>query len=91
MANLLLLLLKIRRRRRFALGVSFLPSSRKIVCGAKLIRVPYFFIIEMKLLIAAVYTNFTTSIIDDTDIEQTDGYVGRPISNQLILKFEHVV
>ena len=28
---------------------------------------------EMKLIVAAVYSNFTTHIVDDTGIEQTDG------------------
>ena len=45
---------------------------------------------EIKLIIAAVYTNYTTSIVDDEGMEQTDGFIGRPKSNKLILKFESV-
>lgn len=45
---------------------------------------------EMKLLVAAIYTNYTTSIVDDTGIEQNDGFIGGPKGNKLILKFERV-
>lgn len=45
---------------------------------------------EMKMLTAAVYTNFTTHIVDDTGIEQGDGYTGRPASEQLWMRFEKV-
>ncbi len=46
--------------------------------------------IEMKLLVATVYTNFTSSVVDDEGIEQIDGLVGGPKSNRLVLKFERV-
>ena len=42
----------------------------------------------MKLLLAAIYTNYTTSIIDDTGIEMIDAYVSGPKGNQLTLRFE---
>ncbi|KAL8648528.1 MAG: hypothetical protein Q9226_005954 [Calogaya cf. arnoldii] len=42
---------------------------------------------ELKYVTAAVYTNFTTTIIDDTGIEQEDGYTAGPKGNQLTLKF----
>ena len=42
----------------------------------------------MKLLIAAIYTNYTTHIVDDKGIEQLDAYVARPGSNKLIVRFE---
>ncbi|KAL8777931.1 MAG: hypothetical protein Q9213_007644 [Squamulea squamosa] len=42
---------------------------------------------ELKYVMAAVYTNFTTSIVDDTGIEQADAYTAGPIGNQLTLKF----
>ncbi|MCJ1474226.1 hypothetical protein MMC13_002884 [Lambiella insularis] len=45
---------------------------------------------EMKLLIAAIYTNFTTSIVDDDGIEQEDAYTAGPTGNRLILRFERV-
>ena len=43
---------------------------------------------EMKLLLAAIYTNYATSIIDDTGIEMIDAYVSGPKGNQLTLRFE---
>lgn len=47
-----------------------------------------FAIPEMKLITAAVYSNYTTEIVDDTGIEQGDGYTGRPASERLWLRFE---
>ena len=43
--------------------------------------------IEMKLLIAAIYTNFVTEIADDEGIEEIDAYTIRPRSNRLMLRF----
>ena len=37
---------------------------------------------------ATLYTNYTTKIIDDEDIEQLDGYVRGPKGEKLILQFE---
>lgn len=45
---------------------------------------------EIKLLVAAIYTNWRTVIVDDEGIEEIDAYTIRPTSNRLILKFEHV-
>ena len=45
---------------------------------------------EMKLIIAAIYTNWRTVIVDDDGIEQIDAYTTKPRSNRLILRFEHV-
>ncbi|KAL5339063.1 cytochrome P450 [Aspergillus crustosus] len=45
---------------------------------------------EMKLAVAAIYTNFKTSIIDDEDIEAIDAYTVKPKGEKLILRFEHV-
>ncbi|KPM37919.1 hypothetical protein AK830_g8634 [Neonectria ditissima] len=45
---------------------------------------------EMKHVIAAIYTNFTTHIVNDEGIEQGDTYTARPVSEQLILRFEAV-
>ena len=41
----------------------------------------------MKLILAVVYTNFTTLIVDDTGIEQTDTFMATPEGGQLILGF----
>ncbi|GKT44194.1 cytochrome P450 monooxygenase [Colletotrichum spaethianum] len=45
---------------------------------------------EMKLIAAAIWTNFTTHIVDDTDIDQDDTYTARPKAERLFLRFEHV-
>lgn len=45
---------------------------------------------EMKLIVAAIYSNYTTKIVDDEGIEAIDAYTTKPRSNQLILRFEHV-
>ncbi|KAI2633000.1 cytochrome P450 [Hypomontagnella submonticulosa] len=45
---------------------------------------------DMKLLIAAIYTNYTTHIVDDDGVEPTDAYTGRPKSGSLYLRFERV-
>ncbi|CZR58783.1 related to cytochrome P450 monooxygenase [Phialocephala subalpina] len=50
-----------------------------------------FAMLELKLLVAVVYANFTSSVVDDEGIEQADGYTAGPKSNRLILKFEKVV
>jgi len=46
--------------------------------------------LEIKLVIAAIYTNYTTRVIDDEGIEQDDGYTVGPVANKLILRFEKV-
>ncbi len=44
----------------------------------------------MKLVLAAIYTNYTTSIVDDTGMEMIDAYVSGPKGNQLTLRFERL-
>ena len=44
----------------------------------------------MKLIVAAIYTNFTTHIVDDEGIEQVDAYTAGPRGNKLVLRFERV-
>lgn len=44
----------------------------------------------IKLVVAAIYTNFTTSIIDDEGIEQEDNYIAPPKGRKLILQFTFV-
>ena len=39
----------------------------------------------MKFVVATIYTNFETRIVDDEGIEQEDGHIGGPRSNKLIL------
>ncbi|KIX04208.1 uncharacterized protein Z518_07762 [Rhinocladiella mackenziei CBS 650.93] len=45
---------------------------------------------EIKLIVAAIYSNWTTEIVDDEGIEEIDAYTTRPASNRLILRFKHV-
>ena len=44
----------------------------------------------LKLLIAATYTSFTTTIVDDEGIEQTGDLIAGPRSNKLIVAFRMV-
>ncbi|KAJ5788587.1 hypothetical protein N7457_003577 [Penicillium paradoxum] len=45
---------------------------------------------QMKLVVAAMYTNFRTTIVDDDNIEAIDAYTVKPTGDKLILKFEYV-
>ncbi|KAL3463413.1 cytochrome P450 [Aspergillus heterothallicus] len=45
---------------------------------------------EMKLAIAAIYTNFKTTIVDDDGIEAIDAYTVKPKGEKLILRFERI-
>jgi len=44
----------------------------------------------MKLVVAAIYTNFRTTIVNDDNIEATDAYTVKPLGDKLILKFEAI-
>ena len=44
----------------------------------------------MKLILAAIYSNFTTHIVDDDGIEQSDGYTARPTGDKLYVRLEKV-
>lgn len=44
----------------------------------------------IKLLVAAVYTNYATSIVDDEGIEQADSYIAGPVGNKLVLRFHQI-
>lgn len=45
---------------------------------------------EIKLLVASIYSNYTTEIVNDDGIEEIDAYTTKPRSNQLILRFKHI-
>ncbi|KAL2266087.1 hypothetical protein VTJ83DRAFT_5439 [Remersonia thermophila] len=46
---------------------------------------------EMKLITAAIYSNYTTHIVDDDGMENpTDGYASRPRHERLFLRLEKV-
>jgi hypothetical protein len=42
----------------------------------------------MKYIVAALYSNYTTSIVDDTGIEQSDSYTAPPKSDKLMIRLE---
>ena len=42
---------------------------------------------EIKLVLAAIYTNFMTMIINDEGIEQEDSYIAPPVGRKLIVEF----
>lgn len=43
--------------------------------------------VEIKLVMAAVYSNYTTSIVDDEGIEQDYAFISLPRGRKLMLKF----
>jgi hypothetical protein len=45
---------------------------------------------QMKFILAAIYTNFETEIVDDSGIEQMDAYTAPPKSSKLILAAREV-
>jgi hypothetical protein len=48
-------------------------------------------VLEMKLIIAAIYSNYTSHIVDDEGVaNQSDSYTGRPENERLYLRFEKV-
>jgi hypothetical protein len=47
--------------------------------------------VELKMVVAGIYTNFTTTIVDDEGIEQMDGYTVGPKSGRLLVQFNKIV
>lgn len=45
---------------------------------------------EIKLVTTALVSNYSLSIVDDTDVQQEDAYVARPTSGKLVLGFRRV-
>ncbi|RSL54828.1 hypothetical protein CEP54_009700 [Fusarium duplospermum] len=43
---------------------------------------------EMKVILAAIYANFKTTVVNDDGIEQEDAYTARPVGEQLVLRFQ---
>ena len=41
----------------------------------------------MEILVAAIYTDFDTSVMDDSEIEQLYGVLAPPTGDRLLLKF----
>jgi unspecific monooxygenase len=44
----------------------------------------------MKLAVAAIYTNFRTTIVNDDKIEAIDAYTVKPEGDKLILNFARI-
>lgn len=44
---------------------------------------------EMKYIVAALYTDFATHIVDDSGVEQVDAYTAGP-RGQLVVRLEAV-
>jgi hypothetical protein len=42
----------------------------------------------MKYIVAALYSNHSTTIVDDTGIEQIDAYTAPPASHGLLVRLE---
>ena len=45
---------------------------------------------EMKYIVAALYSNYTTVIVDDTGIRQSDSYTAPPEGDRFVVKLEKV-
>jgi hypothetical protein len=45
---------------------------------------------EMKYIVAALYSTYSTSIVDDTGIEQIDSYTAPPKSDKLMIRLEQI-
>lgn len=45
---------------------------------------------EMKLVIASIYTNYTTEIINGAGMEHLDNFVAGPVEGKLVLSFSRV-
>ncbi|QDS74881.1 hypothetical protein FKW77_003586 [Venturia effusa] len=44
---------------------------------------------QMKFIVAAIYTDFKTTVVDDEGVEQMDLYTAPPKSGKLIIRLEH--
>ena len=42
---------------------------------------------EMKLIVAAIYTRYETTIVEAGDMRQKDGFLGSPVGDKLMLRF----
>jgi hypothetical protein len=45
---------------------------------------------ELKLVVAAIYTNYTTEILDDEGIGMIDGYSAGPAARRILMQFKKV-
>lgn len=69
------------------LGSNFALQGTSLKHGSSRMRLMN---VEIKLVMAAVYSNFTTSTIDDEGIEQHYEFIALPRGRKLMLKFTPV-
>jgi hypothetical protein len=43
---------------------------------------------EMKYIVAALYSNYSTTIVDDTGIKQVDAYTAPPTTDKLMIRLQ---
>jgi len=45
---------------------------------------------EMKYIVAALYSSYSTAVVDDTGIEQSDAYTAPPKGDKLIIRLQEL-
>lgn len=73
---------------RMCLGNNFATNCRSSIPSE--LKTHAYLLAAMKLVIAAVYSNFTTSIVDAQGIEQDEGFTAGPKGNKLLLQFHRI-
>ena len=48
------------------------------------------FFADMKLVVAAIYSNWRTEVAEEGDMEQTDSYIAVPKCGRCLLRFVRV-
>lgn len=43
---------------------------------------------EMKYIVASIYSNYSTHVVDDTGIQQSDSYTAPPKGDKLVIRLE---
>lgn len=43
---------------------------------------------EMKYIVAALYSHYSTTVVDDTGIEQSDAYTAPPEGDRLLIRLK---
>lgn len=45
---------------------------------------------EMKYIVATLYSSYSTAVVDDTGIEQSDAYTAPPKGDKLMIRLEEL-
>ena len=45
---------------------------------------------EMKLVVATIYSCYTTEVVDHAGMEQADTFISGPVGGKLVLRFKRV-